>query len=82
MNTAEALSCQELTELVTEYLEGALPPPERARFDEHLAECAACTRYLEQMREAIRLTGTLEPHDLAPEAEEALLHAFRDWKRR
>lgn len=82
MNTAEALSCQELTELVTDYLEGALPPAEKARFEEHLAECFNCGVYLDQIRETIRLAGTLEPADLAPEAEEALLHAFRDWKSR
>ena len=81
MSTVEALSCQELTELVTEYLEGALPPAERARFDEHLAECGNCELYLEQIRETMRLAGTLEADDLTPEAEEALLHAFRDWKR-
>jgi anti-sigma factor RsiW len=80
MNTAEALSCQELTELVTDYLEGALPPAERAQFDEHLAECGNCELYLEQIRETIRLTGKIEPDNLMPEAEEALLHAFRDWK--
>jgi anti-sigma factor RsiW len=81
VSTAEALSCQELTELVTDYLEGALPIAERARFDEHLAECQTCEIYLEQIRETIRLTGTLTPDELSSEAEEALLHAFRDWKR-
>ena len=80
MSTAEALSCQELTELVTDYLEGALPPAERARFEEHLAECGNCEIYLEQIRATIRLTGSLTLDELSPEAEEALLHAFRDWK--
>jgi anti-sigma factor RsiW len=82
VSTAEALSCQELTELVTDYLEGALPPAEKARFEEHLAECFNCEVYLEQIRETVRLAGTLEPDGLAPAAEEALLHAFRDWKSR
>jgi anti-sigma factor RsiW len=81
MSTAEALSCQELTELVTDYLEGGLPTAERAHFEEHLAECGNCEIYLEQIRVTIRLTGTLAPDDLSPEAEEALLHAFRGWKR-
>jgi len=81
MSTSEALSCQELTELVTDYLEGALPPAEKARFEEHLAECGNCEIYLEQIRSTIRLTGTLVPDELSPEAEEALLHAFRDWRR-
>jgi anti-sigma factor RsiW len=81
MSTSQALSCQELTELVTDYLEDALPPAEHARFEEHLAECGNCEIYLEQIRSTIRLTGTLAPEELSPEAEEALLHAFRDWRR-
>ncbi|MBA3717132.1 MAG: zf-HC2 domain-containing protein [Actinobacteria bacterium] len=80
MTTAEAFSCQELTELVTEYLEDALPPGERARFEQHLAECGNCEIYLEQIRATIALTGSLSPDELSPEAEEALLHAFRGWK--
>jgi anti-sigma factor RsiW len=80
VSTVEALSCQELTELVTDYLEGALRPAEQARFEEHLAECGNCEIYLEQIRATIRLTGTLAPDELSPEAEDALLHAFRNWK--
>lgn len=80
MSTAEALSCQELVELVTDYLEGALDPEERARFQQHLAECGNCQIYLEQMRATIELTGSLQPESVSPEAEEALLKAFRNWK--
>jgi anti-sigma factor RsiW len=79
---AEQLSCQELVELVTDYLDGALPPTERARFDAHIAGCDGCRGYLEQIRATITLTGTLGPEQLAPEAEAALLEAFRDWKRK
>lgn len=80
MTATEALSCQELTELVTDYLEGALDPAEQARFEEHLEECGNCELYLEQIRATIRLTGSLGPEAISPEAEEALLHAFRGWK--
>jgi anti-sigma factor RsiW len=76
----ESLSCQELVELVTDYLEGALTPEERRRFEGHLAECANCVIYLDQMRQTIRLTGTLRSDDLDPHAEETLLAAFRTWK--
>jgi anti-sigma factor RsiW len=76
----EALSCQELVELVTDYLEDALVPEERRRFEEHLHECGSCARYLAQMRETIRLTGELTPEALDPVAEAVLLGAFRDWK--
>lgn len=76
----EQLSCQELVELVTDYLEGALPPDERARFDGHLERCDGCRQYLEQMRATIAATGELRPAQLSPEAEQALLAAFGDWK--
>ena len=76
---AEAMSCQELVELVTAYLEDALPPSERARFDGHLADCGTCRVYLEQVRETIRLVGRVTPDDLSPEAERDLLAAFRTW---
>ena len=46
----EQLSCQELVELVTDYLEGALSPEETARFEDHIGRCAGCTAYLEQIR--------------------------------
>ena len=74
------LSCQELVELVTDYVEGALPRRERRRFEAHIAQCDGCTHYVEQMRETIRLTGRVEPESLAPAAREELLRAFRGWK--
>jgi anti-sigma factor RsiW len=74
-----ALNCTEVIELITEYLEGALPLSEVARFETHLAGCDGCTRYLAQFRETIRLTGTLTEEQLAPEVKSELLDAFRDW---
>jgi anti-sigma factor RsiW len=79
-NTYEDLSCQELVELVTDYLEGALPDELHQRFDDHIAHCKGCQTYLEQMRTTIRATGTLTPESLSPEAESALLDAFRGWR--
>jgi anti-sigma factor RsiW len=81
MIDVEALSCQELVELVTDYLEGALDDRDVRAFEGHLARCDGCTEYVEQLRATIRVTGTLTPEDLGPEAESALLQAFRDWKR-
>jgi anti-sigma factor RsiW len=77
----EQLSCQELVELVTDYVEDALSPEDRARFEEHLEICEACRSYLGQMEATVRVVGRLRPEDLAPEAEQMLLAAFRDWKR-
>ncbi|MFL5920327.1 MAG: anti-sigma factor family protein [Gaiellaceae bacterium] len=76
----EQLSCQELVELVTGYLEGALVPEERSRFEHHIGRCDGCTTYLEQMRQTIALTGRLAPSAVSPEAERALLLAFRGWR--
>jgi anti-sigma factor RsiW len=79
---ADQLSCQELVELVTAYLDHALPAADRARFEAHIAGCDGCTGYLEQIRVTIALTGRLVPEQLDPAAEAALLDAFRDWRRR
>jgi anti-sigma factor RsiW len=76
------LTCQELVEVVTDYLEGRMPAERRLLFEEHLAFCDGCKTYLEQMQETIKLTGTLSEDDLGPEARDALLGAFRDWKGR
>jgi anti-sigma factor RsiW len=78
--TVEQLSCRELVELVTDYLEGALPAEQRARFEAHLEPCRGCTAYVAQMRATIELVGRLTPEDISPEAEAALLGVFRDWK--
>ena len=76
----EQLSCQELVELVTDYFEGALPAEDRARFEAHIGGCDGCVAYVEQMRTTIELTGRLDASALTPEAEGALLAAFRTWK--
>jgi anti-sigma factor RsiW len=81
MIDTESLSCQELVELVTDYLEGALDDRHLRAFERHLAGCDACPEYVEQLRTTIRLVGTLTPDDLTRDAETALLQAFRDWKR-
>jgi predicted anti-sigma-YlaC factor YlaD len=78
--SVDELTCKELVEVVTDYLENRLTPEERVRFDEHVAFCTWCGTYLDQMRETVRLTGTLAEEHLSPEAREGLLRAFRDWK--
>ncbi len=81
MSATEELTCREIVELVTEYLEGTMPADRRRLFEEHLAMCEGCSIYLEQMRAAIRLTGTLSEESLSPELQAGLLAAFRDFKR-
>jgi hypothetical protein len=80
MIDVETLSCRELVELVTDYFEGALDEWHTRLFDEHIAACGGCKRYLEQLRQTILVTGMLTPDDLSPAAEQALLQAFHDWK--
>jgi len=76
----DLLTCRELVELVTDYLEGALPPAERARFEAHVAGCDGCEIYVRQMRETIVLVGSLPADALSGEAEDELRAAFRDWR--
>jgi anti-sigma factor RsiW len=73
------MTCQELVELVTAYLEDALEADERVRFEEHLALCEGCSIYVEQMRTTIRLSGMLTPESVSADAEEALTAALRNW---
>ena len=74
------LVCIEFVEVVTDYLEGAMAPDDRARFEAHLAGCGGCARYLDQIRTTIELAGRLTVADvdaLGPDAREELLGAFR-----
>jgi anti-sigma factor RsiW len=75
------MTCKELVELVTEYLEGTLPEEARLRMESHLSGCEGCTHYLEQMRETILLTGRLREETLAPQQRAELLELFRDWQK-
>jgi anti-sigma factor RsiW len=73
------MNCKQFVELVTDYLEGKLPEDDVRRFEEHMADCHWCTRYLEQMRVTLRTLGRIDEESISPEARDALLHAFRDW---
>jgi anti-sigma factor RsiW len=74
------LVCQQVVELVTDYLEGALGTAERQRFERHLAGCRHCTEYLAQIRETIRLSGELTPEDLTEEMRVDLTDLYRRWR--
>ncbi len=79
MRLDRELTCVQLVELVTDYLEQALPLRDMERFEEHVAFCDGCSAYLEQMRATIAVTGRLHERDLPPDLEERLLEAFRGW---
>jgi anti-sigma factor RsiW len=74
------LTCAELVELVTDYLEERLALQERRRFDEHVAVCEGCAAYLDQMRATVATAGRLRESDLPPDLEKRLLGAFRGWR--
>jgi anti-sigma factor RsiW len=74
------LPCQHVVEMVTDYLEDALPAADRRRFEAHLAGCPHCTEYLAQIRETIRLTGRVTAENLTPEMRTDLTDVFRRWR--
>ena len=73
------LTCAEVVELVTDYLEGGLSDTDRARFDAHLSDCDGCTNYLDQMRVTIAVVGRVREDDLSAETRAGLLAAFQEW---
>jgi anti-sigma factor RsiW len=72
------MTCQELVELVTDYLEGAMSREDAARFEAHVAACPGCETYLEQVRSTIAVTNA-SSDAVEPEVVSPLLDAFRDW---
>ena len=80
LRRAGALACQELVELASDYLEGAVLPSDRDRIEAHLQACDGCTEYIAQLRRTVELTGRLAPEKLDPAAREQLLVVFRQWK--
>lgn len=77
----DEMTCKELVELVTDYLEGTLPDETQTKMENHLSGCDGCTHYLEQMRQTIRLTGKIREETLTSQQREDLLRLFRDWKK-
>ena len=75
------IACNELVELVTDYMEGTLPPGKRARFDAHLSECPDCVEYVAQMHRTVVAVGLSAVELERTPAVTALLQVFRDWKR-
>ena len=74
------MPCRELVEVITDYLEDALPSDDRVRFEAHLAECDACRDYVAQFEQTIALSGRVEAEGLPPALRDELLSAFRAWR--
>ncbi len=75
------ITCRELVELVTEYLEGVLDRTDRRRFEKHIASCENCAAYVDQMRQTVAAFGNLDEQSLDPAAREELMGVFRNWRR-
>jgi predicted anti-sigma-YlaC factor YlaD len=74
------LTCRELTELITDYIEGRLSFREQLRVQMHLGMCRHCRRYLRQMKSTVRLLGSLPGGALPPDLESELMRRFANWK--
>ena len=74
------IPCQEMVELITDYLEGAMGRSQRRRFEAHLAKCEHCSEYLRQMRVTIAASGRLREQDLTPEMREEFGALFQRWQ--
>ena len=70
------LVCRDAVELVSGYLDGTLSRRQRRRLEKHLAECDACTAYLDQMRATIAASGKVTPEDLPSDVVEGLVNLF------
>ena len=78
--SSEEMSCAELVEVITDYLEGALPEQGQVRLEGHLQACPGCRAYLEQIRKTIELFGSLPSEELSGNELDPLLQIFRRWK--
>lgn len=74
------MNCNELVEVVTDYLEGAMSPSERERLEKHKASCPGCINHVEQMRATLTLLGRVLDDDLPQDSRERLADVFRKWK--
>jgi anti-sigma factor RsiW len=77
VSSERTITCQELTEVLTDYLEGVMPVEDRERFEAHLAICDGCQWYLDQMRITIAAVGRIEDDEVPAELRDTVLAAFR-----
>jgi anti-sigma factor RsiW len=68
------MTCRELVERVTDYLEGKLPAPDVEELTRHLQQCDGCAEYVHQIRSTVHVAGAIRLD--APDRE-ALRRNFR-----
>jgi anti-sigma factor RsiW len=79
---ADDIACIDEVELITDYLEGALPEPERRRLEAHIAACPGCTEYLEQMKTVAGSLEGLREETIPPDLRDPLIATLRDIRKR
>jgi anti-sigma factor RsiW len=72
------LTCQEIVELVTEHLDGALDDARREQLSTHLERCPDCAEYVRQFEQTIEAVGHLRSTGGAVADCDALVRAFRE----
>jgi anti-sigma factor RsiW len=76
------IRCQEVVEVITDYLEDQLDEATRTELEAHLTLCEGCAEYLRQMRTTIQALGHVPLDSLSDTAKADLLAAFRDFPAR
>jgi anti-sigma factor RsiW len=74
------VTCRQVVELMTDYIEGTLSAADRARFEEHIAGCDGCRAYLAQLRTTKQVVGQLADEPIPESVETELIKAFRNWR--
>ncbi len=78
--SGDDLTCRELVEVVTDYVEGAMSDADRAGFERHLGECAGCTAVMSQFRATMEATGRLTEDQVSEAQRDAMREVFRGWR--
>ena len=73
------LTCMDITELITNYLEGRLSLMDRIRFRMHIMMCRHCREYLNQMKITIRTVGKLPDEPIPADVHDDLMKCFKNW---
>jgi predicted anti-sigma-YlaC factor YlaD len=74
------MTCRQVVELMTDYLEGVLSSADRARFEEHIAGCDGCRAYLAQLATTRRVLRKLADETVPPDLQAELLKTFKNWR--
>lgn len=69
--------CNEVTEMVTAYLEGAMPFWTRMGISMHILMCAPCRRYFRQIRQLAQATGSVPELEMPADVQASMNELFK-----